>query len=176
MTMNNNEKRYFEYLCNIIRPPENKYNYLLKILYETDFIYIIKLDENRYKDGLRLRQSFDKDSNINISNMLCGKKCSVLEMLIALSIRMEDIMEDGEPEPYRWFWLMLDNLGLTIITDRQNKEYAYDYINRVIHKLLYREYAKNGEGGLFPLKKFKFDSRNTEIWYQMCWYLTEYEK
>jgi len=47
-------------------------------------------------------------------------------------------------------------------------------IDKTIMIFLNRDYQPNGQGGLFTLKKPKYDLRQAEIWYQMCWYLDEF--
>ena len=47
------------------------------------------------------------------------------------------------------------------------------YVDEVIDIFLNREYAENGEGGLFTVNGYE-DMRTVEIWYQMCWYLADF--
>ena len=63
---------------------------------------------------------------------------------------------------------MIDNLGLESMDDNN---YNDEFARFVIFRFLNREYSSNGEGGLFVINNCKYDLREVEIWYQMCWYL-----
>jgi hypothetical protein len=107
-----------------------------------------------------------------VTHYLDDKPCSVLEMLVALSMRCEEtIMSDGECDRTGvWFWSMLNNLGLTEMDDSHfNERKAYD----IIQRFLDREYSYYGEGGLVTVKNPGGDMRTAEIWYQIMWYLDE---
>ena len=68
----------------------------------------------------------------------------------------------------QWFWSMLKNMGLSMMTDdRFNREHC----ERVISVFLNREYSYNGRGGLFYIPECTEDLRKLEIWTQLCWYL-----
>lgn len=69
-----------------------------------------------------------------------------------------------------WFWTMLVNLGLGHMSNAHYDEAEVDYI---LERFVNREYSPQGEGGLFVVKNPQSDMRKVEIWYQMCWYLTE---
>ena len=144
-----------------------KYKLLFKQLFETEFTWIIPRDDNRLSDGLRLRRDFDRQFDTYISDS--DYPCSVLEMLIALAIRMEnDILGDPTDEhPEKWFWIMLDNLGLLGYSDAVFGSIASAEINEKVQKFLAREIDRDGKGGIFPIKGTKNDQRKVEIWYQM---------
>lgn len=152
------------------------YHKLFRHLYETDFTYDLPLDGNRAEDGIDLRYRFGIDQGIEqsaIASYLDDRPCSVLEMMIALSIRCETHIMDNPDLGDRtgqWFWEMIVNLKLNHMSDRN---YDEDYVDDVIFTLLHREYESNGEGGLFKVDNPLRDMRSVEIWYQMCWYLTE---
>lgn len=48
-----------------------------------------------------------------------------------------------------------------------------DYVDEVLSRFLNRDYARNGEGGLFTVRQSGQDMRSVEIWYQMSRYLKE---
>ena len=127
---------------------------------------MLPLDENRLLDGLDLRFRFADENSYYIDG-----DCSVLEMMVALSLRCEEhIMSDDEigNRTGRWFWEMIDNLGLeSMYDDNFDKVYA----DKIIYRFLNREYEPNGDGGLFTVHNRNVDLRKVEIWYQMCWYL-----
>lgn len=164
---------YFEWLLYKIRfYEEDKLDYrlLMRKLYSMEFVWSVDNDCNRAADGMALRDEFCDEE------MGCWydfrKPCSVLEMLIALAIICENNIM-GEPDnerPSRWFWIMIDNLGLSICTD---DIYDEGYVEQQVDKWLDRDYSRNGKGGLFPVKRSKEDQRKVEIWYQMQAFLNE---
>lgn len=144
-----------------------KYSKLFRILYEMEFYYLIPMDENRALDGIKLRRQYDLDHKTTLYSS--EEPCSVLEMLIALAIRMEnDILGDPEDEhPEYWFWQFLDNLGILGYFDDVFGPSAAQDIEKKVQKFCDREYNYDGKGGIFPQKVAKNDQRKIEIWYQM---------
>lgn len=170
--MNRNIKgAYFEWMLEQINAPR-KYRRLMSYLNGRDFIYTIGLDGNRADDGINMRYSFGEAKRIPqpiIASELDCNSCSILEMMVALSIRFEEhIMcnDDRGCRTSRWFFEMIDNLGLGSMT---NDAFDYGRADYIIDRFLNHEYSKNGEGGLFTVECGR-DMRTTEIWYQMCWY------
>jgi hypothetical protein len=178
MTKNELNNEYFEWLyelvCNEKYNKRLSYRKLLNRLHDTEFVYLIGMDGNRAEDGIDLRYRFGYERRYEdpmIAVYLDDRSCSVLEMLIALSIRCEEhIMDDPEVgnRTGQWFWNMIVNLGLGSMTD---SKFEKNHVDIVISKLLNREYARNGNGGLFTVERCEHDLRSAEIWYQMCWYL-----
>lgn len=184
MTQDELKEEYFQWLYHFVNRdyvPRQDASYikLLKYLYDVEFVYILGLDGNRYEDGIELRYRFGYECGIEapiIATELDDHPCSVLEMLIALSLRCEEnIMYDPDlgDRTSRWFWYMIMNLGLDEMTD--------DYFDEVktrdiIDRFLYREYAKDGRGGLVYIPNSPKDLRTVEIWYQMMWFLDEVYK
>ena len=175
------KEKYFDWICELIDhtecDTESSYFKLLHYLNEVKFTYILEMDENRMSDGINLKYRFGHVMgypNELIENSLRNDSCSILEMMVALSIRCEEGFMDNIDEGDRtgeWFWSMIENLGLDTMTDLNfNKRYC----DIVVRKFLTRTYASNGKGGLFTVKKPKSDMRDVEIWYQMMWYLDEY--
>lgn len=150
------------------------YRKLLYLLHDIEFTYTISMDGNRYEDGIDLRYRFGYEKRYEgamIAEYLDNRPCSVLEMLIALSIRLEEhIMDDPEAgdRTGQWFWNMITNLGLGIMDDAKfDKSRAADIVQRFLN----RDYERNGKGGLFTVEHCRYDLRDVEIWYQACWYL-----
>ena len=141
-------------------------------LLSQEFTYNIRLDGNRADDGLYLRYRFKQENHlraVDVDRCLTGK-CSVLEMMVALCLRIEeDIMDDPVKgnRIHKWFHVMLKSLGLLDMDDAYFDE---RYADKVITRFLNREYEPNGAGGLFRIKDCPYDLRSVEIWYQMCWY------
>lgn len=167
---------YFEWMFNIVcdgRYINVSFRKLLMLLHDTEFIFSIAKDENRAYDGIELRRHFGLSNGYSqdiIDEYLFGP-CSVLEMMIALSIRCEDTIMDNTEYGNRtgqWFWKMISNLGLSSMTDDM---FDKQYVTKVIDRFLNREYEPNGKGGLFIINNCNEDLRDVEIWYQLCWYL-----
>lgn len=171
----NNE--YVEWIKDLVSRSKKErlsYTKLFNFLYHTEFIYVIGMDGNRYEDGVNLRYRFGYEKNIDspvIADFLDDKPCSVLEMLAALSLRCEEhIMAnpDSEDQTGRWFWEMIKNLDLYLMTD---SNFDKNIAIRTIERFLYREYDRDGKGGLFKIPNCPYDLRSVEIWYQLMWYL-----
>lgn len=177
MTKNEVKKQYFNWMYQLVCSNRSKsvsYQKLLSYLNERDFVWTIDLDENRASDGVNLRYRFGRDKNYPdpmIATFLDDRPCSILEMMIALSIRCEEhIMEDSDlgDRTGQWFWNMIVSLGLGAMPDSKfDERHAEEVINRFID----RTYERNGRGGLFTVEHPHKDMRNIEIWYQMCMYL-----
>ena len=176
---NDLKARYFDWMCNLVcNSSYSKVSYrkLLNRLNEVEFIYILPMDANRLEDGVSLRYRFGYDDNIDsrvIASYLDDHPCSVLEMMIALAVRCEEhIMDDPDlgDRTGQWFWSMIVNLGLGPMTD---DKFDDEYVDICIDRFLNRDYGPNGKGGLFTVKHPMRDLRDVEIWYQMCWHLSE---
>lgn len=169
---------YFQWLCDLVYINQKKESYwiLAKTLYEREYYWSVPNDDNRGMDGKRLQEEFADEVGYLFTYDVIDRPCSVFEMLIALAIRVDDIMaEPGRGNrTAKWFWEILGNLGLDKYTDADFVDlHGTARVNHIINIVLERSYKKNGEGGLFPLKKPKKDQRKVEIWYQMCAYLLE---
>jgi hypothetical protein len=161
---------YHIWLCNIVASNRGHYDNrnLFKKLAEQEFYSLIHNDENRLEDGLNLRDVFAGNNYVKFFG-----PCSVLEMLVALAIRIEEILKDPEKgdRTTDWFWGMITNLGLKEDDDNIANQ---DYVNTIILiTFLERRYSPTGEGGLFPLRYPEQDQRGIEIWYQLMAYLIE---
>ena len=161
------DNAYYEWLLNKIDYNDG-YDTELETLFHVTFTWNVANDDNRAKDGIILRSVFMSEEDW--STEPCENyDCSVLEMMIALAMRIEnDIMWDGETDKTsKWFWIMFRNLGLD---ETMSSAEVYDILDR----FLLRKYAYDGTGGLFPLgKNATEDQRNVEIWYQAQSYLME---
>lgn len=178
MTRTDIEQEYFEWIYELITTgrfaKENSYQQLLLYLHDIEFKYIIPRDSNRAEDGEGLRYQFayeqySQDSRDYIIDCL-ARPCSVLEMMVALAIRCEDIMDDPSlgDRTGQWFWKMIVNLGLGGMYDTRFDERV---VTKTVDIFLNREYEPDGRGGLFRIKNCENDLRNEEIWTQMLWFL-----
>lgn len=174
MTANELNCAYFDWMYNLVCEGDMSYRKLFKVLHDVDFTYMIDMDGNRFDDGIDLRYRFGSEqgySERTVARYLDNRPCSVLEMIVALAIRLEEhIMSDPEigDRTKKWFWLMIYNLELTEMDDDAFNE---DYVVNVIERFLNREYGRDGKGGLFRIEQCKYDLREVEIWYQANWYL-----
>ena len=171
--MTSNEEKYCHALMDMVTGTADErftYNNLFADLYLCDFTWpdYIAGDANRAEDGLQLRH------DLGYEDILQGKPCSVLEMMMALAVRIEqDLMynpEEGD-RTAQWFWEMIVNLDLGAQYD---SNYSSAYVNSCIERFLRREYDADGRnGGLFHLECPRKDLRHVEIWYQAMWWLVE---
>ena len=168
---------YFDWMCQLVSDKQyigdRSYRKLLSKLHNIPFTYTIDMDGNRAADGIDLRYRFGYERNYEdyiIASFLDDKPCSVLEMIVALALRCETIMEDPDygDRTGEWFWGMIESLGLESMDDTS---FNRDYVDDVINIFLSRDYGRDGRGGLFTIKHPKRDLRTVEIWYQMNWYL-----
>lgn len=175
MTMRIDDE-YFKWLCDIVCQKRFaksiSYDRLLQCLHDIDFRVVIKNDINRAKDGVDLRRRYFLTTGLD-ANM--GKyPCTVLEMMVALTIRCEESIMDNPDigdRTSQWFWSMINTLGLSDMTDSRFDE---SVVREKIDIFLDREYEPDGQGGLFRLKHCRRDLRKVEIWYQLCWYLDQF--
>lgn len=167
--------RYFEWLCSLVcghrYSKQISYDKLLMRLHYTEFTYLHPMDENRAKDGIGLRWRFAWEHGYNSVPACLDGPCSVLEMMVRLSLYCEENIMDNPLIGNRtgqWFWGMIINLGLGGMTDNR---FDKRYVDDVIQRFLNREYDSDGKGGLFYIKDCDRDVRDMEIWHQLCRYL-----
>lgn len=167
---------YYEWLIGSIDGGRaNAYEDLLHHLFETAFVWSVHKDENRAADGIELRYQFADEIipfEVDDPTELGPDYCSVLEMMVALSHRMEDILYDPNfgDQTAKWFWMIVDNLEMSWM-DYGNFDERF-YAGK-IDFVLERAYGRNGVGGFFFTKDPSLDFRNMEIWYQMMHFIHE---
>lgn len=170
----NIERLYLRWLLDMVCCDARQVATYLRLftrLHETEFIVILELDNNRASDGLALRRRFEKAVNDTLST---DAPCSVLEMMVALSVRCEEQIMANENIGNRSgtiFWMMIQNMKLDICTDLK---YDEQFVDTKIRRLLYREYYPDGTGGPFLVPNPRKDLREVELWYQMCWSISRY--
>lgn len=162
---------YFDWLYFTVVSPDERYSYrkLLSALHTIEFKHFIEYDENRAFDGVNLRWYYVEDGGDD--HILSWKEsCTVLEMLVALAMHMDNIVGDdyGKIDIFKWFWLMIENLDLAWMTDDKfDKRYVIDRVNM----FMTRTYEPDGDGNIIYIPDCEEDLRQIEIWQQMCWYL-----
>ena len=74
-------------------PGTSAFTALLMYLFNRDYIPACEMDVCRATDGINLRYRFASENNIpygKIDAVFQGVSCSMLEMMVALAIRIED--------------------------------------------------------------------------------------
>lgn len=168
------EDEYFEWMCNLVCgtrfPNDISYTKLLAQLHNTVFTYTIPMDANRADDGISLRYRFSiyRDYEDYLEDAL--GRASILEVMVALAIKCEEIMDDPRygDRTAQWFWYMIGSLGLNGMT---NDRYDRQYVTEVLTIFLNREYTYYGKGGLFYVRNPRRDMRDIEIWHQLMEYV-----
>lgn len=170
------EDMYFNWLVDLVCrdrfSDQISFTELLKQLHSTPFRYSLPLDENRALDGLDLRYRFATSvlEDTYKADYISGP-CSVLEMMIALSIRCEEhITSDPRigDRVSQWFWGMVATLGLGQF---YNDRYDHEKVDTILQRFLDRDYEPDGRGGLFRVRDSLVDMRDIEIWRQLLKYL-----
>lgn len=177
MSVTNAKRLYFEWLCRFVIVRGSPYEDTVPFLYDLhskDFRWSVENDSNRAADGMNLRESYRRTTTEDCD---CLKgPCSIFEMLIALSERMNFELGDVNPENRipEFFWKLIRNLGLETYGECDPAMDKKRFLNDGhISRFLDREYHRSGMGGLFPLRRPHEDQRQIEIWYQMHAYLAE---
>lgn len=170
-------QEYFEWLYELVDGDKHSrhlsYRCLIEYLHNTEFIFSIPRDEGRAKDGVNLRYRFALSHGFNSTPGCLRGPCSVLEMMIALSIRCEEeITNDCEigDRTGQWFWGMITSLGLGAMYDVR---FDAEYVEEILMRFLYRDYDPDGRGGLFTIRHPRYDMRDMEIWRQLLDYLND---
>lgn len=167
---------YFNWLCakvqNVRMDSSPAYWKLLEQLHRTEFVPLLKMDENRAAYGQELRREFlmaaDAPDNPEWRQTL---GCSILELLIAVG---RDLAFQTSINFPSCFWELMSNLRLIGLHDESGFDPAY--VDGILDVFISRSYPPNGDGGLFPLEDPQRDQREVEIWYQMFDYLTDQDR
>lgn len=168
------DERYFTWLYSQVAPlkvknPSRTHWSLAKQLFTKEFVWFVPNDDNRVEDGRDLRFEFLHECGIkDVPPDWLGLGCSMLELLIGLSRRLS-FNADGESRD--WFWQLIENLNLPPCNDRVYNDDLKDEIDQALDSVIWRTYAPNGDGGLFPLREYNQDQRKVELWYQMHAYI-----
>lgn len=186
MKSNTVEKDYFWWLMDVIGYYDDRmyqFSELCEELYSYEFTWDDAdpntcFDKNRAGDGLQLRREFVNDkqkgvgqgvSMVDLNHQLWTPNCTVLEMMLAMTKRIENEMLgnwfDSHNHMFDWFYDMLQSLG---ISDMTNGSVDHYIVREKVHKLVKRQYNKDGSGGLFTVAKSckNVDMRKIELWYQ----------
>lgn len=151
-----------------------RFGRLFEILHHVDFEWELERDENRESDGVDLRDEYDIPDGFDekTEEAFYARRCSVLEMLIGLAIRVDDefIGDPAEEHPEIFFMEMIENLGLDKF---KGNRYTESDVIKIVNRWMHRDFERNGRGSPFPVKKSRRDQRKLEIWDQMNTYISE---
>lgn len=168
---------YFQWLCGIVHAddPDCSFYSLMRALFEHEFRWSVDNDGNRAIDGEGLRDDFS-DQSLYLDYSSIGGPCTVLEMLIALAMRIDDeiMWQPTESRTIVWFWEMIGNLGIDEYDDEHWEEpTSRNMVDYILDRWLDRRFRMDGIGGIFPMREADEDQRDVEIWYQMNLYFLE---
>lgn len=158
---------------------DREYTALLSLLFNREYVWSIRMDETRAayvkisREGFLEKQNLTPEQRQEWAASL-DLTPRLLEVLLMLSKQMEDSFgfakEGNIPE---WFWLMMNNLGLSKYDDRNLGTREANIINQKLDIWLSRQFKPNGEGSPFPLKGPCLDQRFVDLWQQANLYVTE---
>lgn len=157
-----NDITYFDWLCDIVGLNTTDSIHLAKTLYDIPYEWHFVMDENRAEEGLTLRVEFSEEFGVVTEDIKSGK-CSVFEMLVALSRRM---FENSDISPDKCYHEMIRNLGLL---DYPEKPVIY----LVIKRWMDGNFDRNGTGSPFVFRHHEGDARNLDLWNAMTIYISE---
>jgi len=122
MIFNDMTSQYFDWLretvCGRWEPRNLSFHKLLAFLFQQDFIPSCEMDASRAEDGRDLRYRFAQEKSIPyaaLNSATSGMPCSMLEMMVGLSIRIEEhIMADSEAGNRVGQWMMLGSTRVAL--------------------------------------------------------------
>lgn len=172
------DEEYFRWLVGIVMEdgddPSLTYWCLLADLHCSLFDHSVGFDMNRAADGRALREEYLSVGPLPPFGW-GNSPCSFLEVLIALARRIDETVGDDGDDEARWFWMMVDNLGLIRYNDEAYDSEAEREISEAVRAVNQRSFDELGVGGLFPLPKkpsppYPSDMRRADLWDQFCAY------
>ena len=172
---------YQIWLMNYIHFRYEGYQKLVHLLWNTPFEgKLIGFDENWIANGLFLRGYFERQTGKNLG-IFKDHSCTVMEVLIAISMRIEEYI--GYESASETLWELLENLGLDKFRDKKSEHpdtpdtfltlFDSKNVRKILDIWMQRKYDKNGKGGIFPLKNTKRDQKQVEMWSQLNEYYHE---
>lgn len=169
------DDEYFSWIVGLVDDEtHDKHDKVLKIMYGTPFKYVVDNDVNRIEDGLNLRHIFCEDYGFELGYLT--RPCSVLEVLVALACRInDDIMPDSDETAADWFWEMMRNLNLERFDDDAMHilPHSLEEVHSILTRFMFRQYVNTKSGNIFAFDKEPEDIIDTELWYQMQFYIEE---
>lgn len=170
------DELYLKWLVNQVCSVKNSsktYMNLFDILYTKEFVWTVPNDDNRAEDGRYLRYIFLEEEGYDLTRndqVWMDLGCSMLELFIGLSIRLEFQTDIPTSE---WFWKLLKNLDLDKFSDQTS--ISREDVDDILDRVIWRTYDYDGHGGLFPMKHTTRDQRKIELWSQLHEYIDQDE-
>lgn len=170
---------YYAWLVDLIddgRGWSDDYSRVLHELFHTIFTFTVHRDRNRAAEGTDLRYIYAEEigADPDFWTDFLPVECTVLEMMVALARKWDNELMfdvDNGHRLHEWFFIMLKNCGL----DRYpNRLYDEDSVHYIIERFLNRGYERDGRGGLFRTKDQRIDMRETELWYQLNYFVSDF--
>lgn len=126
--------------------------FIAEALAEYEFIPMVEGDKNRVEDILWNRDDDDEYAS-----------CLDVIVLMADELVFQTAGSLSEGSHYEWYFALIENLGIESVRD----------VPEACERMVFRQYDKNGVGGLFPSKHYREDedARDLDLWYQMQVYL-----
>jgi hypothetical protein len=177
--MNRIEQLYLPWLLKHVADERlmRRYKKLFLKLYSTPFDtrHMKDHDGDRAMDGKSLLWRFEREEEKFVHDItgvesieLEERPCNMLEMLVALAIRIEESLAYDFRQGDRtgqWFWEMLSNLGIGYMSNDRFNEEEY---RRCLNNFFNYTYDFDGKGCLFRSStKNPFELQKLDIWYQM---------
>jgi hypothetical protein len=154
-----------------------KYSLLFDRLFETEFLWHIKNDDNRLTEAKNMRddiltEGLDCGYFEEINCNLCQKPVSLLEVIIRICyVCSQTTPNVGKWRDVKWwFTLLMRNADYD---DYDDEHFDAEEVDEISHRIMRRTYSWSGFGGLFPLVDAKKDQRKVELWYQMNSFILE---
>lgn len=164
------ESEYLKWIFDVVDGWD--YSAMLKQLHLVEFYSDVWLDENIVDKVYIFRDKMGADYDGPEG------KPSVLEIFVTLAVECEDKLMHDDARGNRtakWFWMILENLGIDRYDDIHYTANASEKISDIIDIFLERDYDYCGKSGgcAFPCEKPFYDIREAALWEQMNWYLSE---
>lgn len=164
------DREYRKWLLRRVGFRRKGYDRLMDQLLKMPYYWDSKFprDEDRALDGLMLREEYFDDE----PPLMLFPDCSVLEMLVAFAIRIDNEWtgDPEEPHPEEIFWEMICNLSLE---KQDNFRFDHNIVERFVEIWLRRFYDFEGNRSIFPVEKCEKDHRKISIWSQMLDYISQ---
>ncbi len=166
------KNEYKQYLFAKIGSFMPKYSQLIEWLFTRPFYYILPRDANLYEDGISLRYHFGVSRRIDqasISYEIDISPCSMLEMMVALCEKLDNITHTEDFGVEDWFKIMLESTEYNGLSNGYFNEVAAEAITQ---RFEHRQFdGQNGLGSLFWTEKgYDEDVTNIDIWRQAMRY------
>lgn len=171
MTIRDNlSQLYYNWLTTELISVDPSFINVVEILFSRDYVPIMNMDESRKQDGKHLRDQFmakyEGRSAIILGSSPWDDECSMLEMMIGLSVRMKQEFFFEDDDIFDVNTILFENMLMSLCIKPSSTS---EEVNEIIDIFLMRQYDATGRGSLFDLtnKTSDIDWRIPPIWNQM---------